>query len=254
MRHIIRNFSKFNESWAYVVGLDGITTYTIADIKKIVRVVSITIHDAKSVSVESTVVIEKEHCPNGKLPFRFESIAGSFICEGCELTTLEGGPKTVGGDYNCSDNNLTKLTYNDIPTSVGGNFIIAKNTNIVKDGGLWEVLSEDIVEGEVIFYQYKFGEDFHSEGGALTLYPSEVREENDETTGVILTKTHPDGWTITGMVTEDYYEWVNDFTAIHPKYGKVWGNFEGKVYANSEEGYKDFYSKHTPSEWDYGDI
>jgi hypothetical protein len=253
MGHILKNFSKFNESWAYVEGLDG-RTYTIADIKKIVKVVSITINDAKSVSVDSTVFIEKANCPNGRLPFRFESIAGSFICEGCELESLEGGPKYVDGDYNCSNNNLTKLTYDDVPNNIGGNLIIAKNPNLVKEGGIWEVLKEDIVDGQVIFYQYKFEEDFNSDGGALTLSPSEIRDDDDSRTGIELTKTHPDGWTITGIVSEDYFEWVSDFVASHPEYGKVWGNFESKVFADSEEGYNDFYKRHTPDAWDYGDI
>lgn len=87
----------------------------------------------------------------------------------------------------------------------------------------------------------KFGIDFNSYGGALTLNPSDLG-------------THKDGWTVKGEVIEDYYEWVNEFEAHHLFYGKVWGDFEDTVYADSEEGFKDFYEKHTPEEWDYQDI
>jgi hypothetical protein len=31
------------------------------------------------------------------------------------------------------------------------------------------------------------------------------------------------GWTITGKIHEDYYEWVNYFEATHPDYGWVKG-------------------------------
>lgn len=66
--------------------------------------------------------------------------------------------------------------------------------------------------------------------------------------------TNDSGWVITGEVMEDYYEWVNDFEATHPDFGRVWGDFEDIVYADSEEGFKHFFEHHPPSEWDYQDI
>jgi len=65
---------------------------------------------------------------------------------------------------------------------------------------------------------------------------------------------HESGWVIKGEVHCDYYSWVNEFIAEHPEYGKVWGDFEQTVYADSEEGYNHFFLNHPPSEWDYGDI
>jgi hypothetical protein len=100
----------------------------------------------------------------------------------------------------------------------------------------------------------KFKVDFYSKDGALTLNPLEVSEKGHTKNGDIQQKTHPDGWTIKGEVHEDFYEWVNDFEATHPTYGKVWGNFESEVYADSEEGYNHFYENHTPEAWDYEDI
>jgi hypothetical protein len=64
----------------------------------------------------------------------------------------------------------------------------------------------------------------------------------------------PDGWTVTGEIQEDYYEWVNDFVATHPKYGKVEGNFESSVVATSEVAYQHFIKFHPPNDWDYWDI
>lgn len=98
----------------------------------------------------------------------------------------------------------------------------------------------------------RFGEDFHSSGGALTLNPSEVSDVNR--IGGPYTRSHPDGWTITGVIHEDYYEWVNEFKAEHPHYGVIYGDFEDKVTASSEEAFQHFYENHKPEEWDYQDI
>ncbi len=76
---------------------------------------------------------------------------------------------------------------------------------------------------------------------ALTLDPKDLGQ-------------HESGWLIEGSVCEDYYEWVNDFEAVHPDFGRVWGDFEKEVYADSEEGFRHFYSNHPPSQWDYYDI
>lgn len=100
----------------------------------------------------------------------------------------------------------------------------------------------------------KFGIDFDSVGGALTLDPSEVSENGFTKDDDIQQKTHKDGWTIRGIVHQNYFEWVNDFEATHPTYGKVWGNFENEVFADSEDGYNHFYENHTPEDWDYEDI
>lgn len=67
-------------------------------------------------------------------------------------------------------------------------------------------------------------------------------------------RTHDSGWTITGEIKEDYYTWVNEFTAVHPTFGKVWGDFEIEVFADSEEAYSHFYTHHPPHAWDYQDI
>jgi hypothetical protein len=62
------------------------------------------------------------------------------------------------------------------------------------------------------------------------------------------------GWLVTGDVKEDYFTWVNEFEAIHPTFGTVWGDFENTVYADTKEGLDNFLEHYTPEEWDYGDI
>ena len=66
--------------------------------------------------------------------------------------------------------------------------------------------------------------------------------------------THESAWTIKGVICEDYYYWVNYFEASHPTFGKVWGNFEDEVFADSEEAFAHFIEHHAPNEWDYWDI
>ena len=72
--------------------------------------------------------------------------------------------------------------------------------------------------------------------------------------GVELTKIHPSGWEITGVIQEDYYEWVNEFKARHNKYGYVEGDFETEVIASSHEALEHFMKHHPPVSWDYYDI
>ncbi len=79
---------------------------------------------------------------------------------------------------------------------------------------------------------------------ALTLRPEEVLNK----------KPHKSGWVIKGKIHEDYYEWVNEFEAHHPIYGIVKGDFEKKVFADSEEGFQHFWKHHQPMKWDYYDI
>ena len=98
-----------------------------------------------------------------------------------------------------------------------------------------------------------YNKDFFSEDGALTLPQFAVTDDTNIQCG-ICKKTHKSGWTIEGELHEDYFVWINEFNAVHDKYGRVWGDFENTVYADNEEGYNDFYKNHTPHAWDYQEI
>jgi hypothetical protein len=76
---------------------------------------------------------------------------------------------------------------------------------------------------------------------ALTLYPESIGM-NDS------------GWLITGEIKDDYFEWVNDFEAVHSQFGRVWGDYEHTIYADNQEGLDHFLKNHPPHSWDYADI
>ena len=98
----------------------------------------------------------------------------------------------------------------------------------------------------------KFGVDFFSEGGALTLR-GECVSSDPYATGTHA-RTHNSGWTISGKIHEEYFFWVNEFFAFHPEYGMVRGNFDIGVKAESEEAFAHFWKHHEPEAWDYDDI
>lgn len=110
----------------------------------------------------------------------------------------------------------------------------------------------------------RFGVDFNfpatSGYSALTLSPDSVCDNIPSEREIgrnfknIYSRTHPSGWTISGRLNADYHIWVNEFEATHPQYGRVWGDFEFEVKAESEEGFRNFYENYEPNAWDYGDI
>ncbi len=99
-------------------------------------------------------------------------------------------------------------------------------------------------EAPVLFSKH-LGRDFFASPSAsrpaLTLSP--------ECIGV-----NDSGWTITGEIHEDNYQWVNEFEAKHPEYGKLFGDFEHTVFYEKEEGFQHFWEHHEPEAWDYYDI
>lgn len=125
----------------------------------------------------------------------------------------------------------------------------------------WKIKTNLDVPSNLETITKKYGVDFTSRGGALTLDPYVVFDpESGENYNDYVNKekassrTHDNSWTVSGEINEDYYEWVNQFEASHPTLGRVWGDFEDTVYATSEEGYQDFYKNFPPTEWDYDDI
>lgn len=61
------------------------------------------------------------------------------------------------------------------------------------------------------------------------------------------------GWRVSGEVHEDYYCWVNSFSAHKGNY-KVEGDFEKEVRASSKAAFFDFTHSVEVREWDYMDI
>lgn len=92
-------------------------------------------------------------------------------------------------------------------------------------------------------FKQQFTKSFGSE--ARTLDPSHIGTH---------TADPEDGWTITGEISEDYFEWVNYFEATHPIYGEVRGDYEDEIEATSKEAYEHFAKPHPVCVWDYYDI
>jgi hypothetical protein len=88
-----------------------------------------TFNDDLSVNINGNVWITEEQAEKEnseiKLPIKFGSVSGNFICSHCGLTTLEGAPQCVGGYFNCGNNELTTLKGG--PEYVEKNFYCSSN-------------------------------------------------------------------------------------------------------------------------------
>jgi len=100
------------------------------------------------------------------------------------------------------------------------------------------------------------GIDFNCFDDCMLVLSFEEVVEDDQIAQLdrVYTKTHPDGWTITASLNEDWFWFVRHFEARHPKFGCVAGDFEHKVFADSEEAFDHFFVHHGPQEFDCGDI
>ncbi|MGZ8984556.1 MAG: hypothetical protein ACXW11_11505 [Methylotenera sp.] len=81
------------------------------------------INEDLTVDVDGDVfLIEKELI---EIPVQFGKVSEFFLCVKNKLSSLEGCPKEVVGDFDCSDNELTSLEGS--PKIVGGTFQCSNN-------------------------------------------------------------------------------------------------------------------------------
>ena len=59
------------------------------------------------------------------------TVNGNFDCVGNRLTSLEGAPKSVGGDFDCFRNRFL-ISLNGVSQEIGGKFICG-NKRLVKE-------------------------------------------------------------------------------------------------------------------------
>lgn len=69
----------------------------------------------------------------------------------------------------------------------------------------------------------------------------------------IYSRTHDDGWKITGRMSNDFYSWVSWFEAVSV-YGWVWCDGSQGIYASSQAAFDTFTTNHPFVEFDPGDI
>lgn len=86
---------------------------------------------ALAIDVKDDITLVKKDAPRGSFRHEFGKVSGSFICRDCGLKSLQFGPKEVGGDFDCSNNHLSKYSLDDAPKVVGGNFIWQGNDDQV---------------------------------------------------------------------------------------------------------------------------
>ncbi len=95
-----------------------------------------TINQDGSIDVDSNVDLSNYRLT--KLPLKFGKVTGYFYCYRNQLTTLEGSPDYVGGDFICQYNNQL-TTLEGSPNYVGGDFTCHDNQLTTLEGGPKEV-------------------------------------------------------------------------------------------------------------------
>jgi hypothetical protein len=70
-------------------------------------------------------------------------------------------------------------------------------------------------------------------------------------------RTHKNGWTISGQIEEDWVSWVSFITAFHKSYGIIYGHFSEEIIVvsdNPDEALFHFLDNNTPLVWNSWDI
>ena len=78
--------------------------------------------------------------PSGKLRVKFRKVSGSCSLTACGMTTLEGCPKIVGGNFYCGWNGLENLQGG--PTYVGGDYECHTNNLVSLVGAPTKILGD----------------------------------------------------------------------------------------------------------------
>ena len=74
----------------------------IEEICEIYDIINYSINSDNSIDVEGDV--DLSNMGHKELPLNFNKVYGDFHCGYNQLTSLEGSPKWVGEDFNCTDN------------------------------------------------------------------------------------------------------------------------------------------------------
>ena len=76
-----------------------------------------------------------------------------------------------------------------------------------------------------------------------------MKQKNDGCVycGKFFQTTYHDGWSIMTAINKNNATIKGTFEASHPIHGRVHGNFENAIYADSEEGYANFVLNHIKS-------
>ena len=71
------------------------------------------------------------------------------------------------------------------------------------------------------------------------------------------TKTHENGWKISGVIKEDFVHYINIISAYHPKFGYIFGNFSEEIHVisfNPKISIEHFLDNNPPLIWNSWNI
>jgi hypothetical protein len=158
---------------------------------------------------------------------------------------------SIGLDYEVIARNFEK-SKSELKMSVDYSLEISIDTlKEIKDSQTFYELVKDTSKNDKFIIKFDYPYD------ARTLYLHYVSDDESDDENPYKsysTKTHENGWTISGEIHYDWVTWVNEFSAKHPVFGRVYGDFEKEVISDSEEGYNDFINNFPIDIWDYQDI
>jgi hypothetical protein len=103
------------------------------------------IRDDKRVDVNGDVKIESAHVDRRfmLLPIKFGEVTGNFIASGCGIANLAGMPEKVGKNFDISQNQITSLE--DGPKHVGGDYITRRISSLTTVIGWPEYIGGDAI-------------------------------------------------------------------------------------------------------------
>ena len=103
----------YPDGFESITKLDSKKDYDIKDLCEIYDIKNYTINPDGLVDVDGDVNLREFQLK--KLPFNFGKVTGDFYCFYNNLTSLQGAPTSVGGEFNCSkQKNGKKFTQQDV--------------------------------------------------------------------------------------------------------------------------------------------
>ena len=82
---------------------------------------NVTLTDEGQINVDGDVNLSNKNLTDPDMTAKFGKVTGNFECQNNELTSLDFAPDCVGGDFNCSYNNINDFD-NITIKHVGGKF------------------------------------------------------------------------------------------------------------------------------------
>lgn len=91
-----------------------------------------TINERGEVDVPGSIKLQRSFFPDGRFPFQFGKVDGSFNCSNASLKSLIGSPLSVKGYYDCTGNKLESLE--GAPNTVDSFFDCSNNNLTTLEG------------------------------------------------------------------------------------------------------------------------